>query len=633
MAKSLEFLLAIDNTRFNRALDASVTKVQQVGRRMANGLDPAIEKFKRLRSAAANFAAAGVLAGGAAAVVGLAKMNTFLQKSVQLAGEQEKAEARLEAVLRATGEAAGFTAEELKTYASDLQDLTTYGDEVTISAMAILATFKQIKGDEFKRATRAAQDMATVIEGMSFEGSIMQIGKALNDPIKGMNALARAGVQFTDSQKAAITAMQQSGDLLGAQKVLLAELESQFGGASEAIRGTFAGSLDAVKNAFGDLQEEVGFAITQNQFFIEGLRLAEETIKAFTGEIRNSGPEVREYAKSTALSLLAMGEAGLTALDWIYRGSQGIAGAFQRTAAFALDVSGGIFKIIQAAAVLTDFLGITTGATEDWAIEAEAAFGAAGELKQKAAENFDQMQDGAPKIQAARDAIKSFREELESVDTESVDLSKPADDATVAAKQYEDRLVEVNGVWVQQQVEVGRVLSDVEEIEEKLNRMDGKIIDITVRQKVVEGRQNGGLIGNALQMANGGAVHLRNMLRGGHFPGFGGGDRRHVIAEDGEYMFDKWRVRDAGLSVVRNFHAGNYGAVISGLMQKIGQRMAAGGGVGVSLPPLPGGGAPAAALAGGGDTFNITVHAPGADGNDIARKVLSTIERSRRRSS
>jgi len=92
---------------------------------------------------------------------------------------------------------------------------------------------------------------------------------------------------------------------------------------------------------------------------------------------------------------------------------------------------------------------------------------------------------------------------------------------------------------------------------------------IKVYVKEVIEKATGGAIG-ALRMATGGTVDaVRNMLSGGHFPGFGGGDRRHVIAEDGEYMFDKFRVKDAGLDVVRAFHAGDYSYVISELMKRV----------------------------------------------------------------
>ena len=55
--------------------------------------------------------------------------------------EQEQAEAKLETVLQSTGYAAGVTSEELKNMASELQKVTTFGDEAIIEAQALLLTF------------------------------------------------------------------------------------------------------------------------------------------------------------------------------------------------------------------------------------------------------------------------------------------------------------------------------------------------------------------------------------------------------------------------------------------------------------------------------------------------------------
>ena len=47
------------------------------------------------------------------------------------------------------------------------------------------------------------------------------VGKALNDPLKGLTALSRIGVQFTAQQQEQIKAMVEVGDVAGAQKIIL----------------------------------------------------------------------------------------------------------------------------------------------------------------------------------------------------------------------------------------------------------------------------------------------------------------------------------------------------------------------------------------------------------------------------
>src|SRR5690606_2788367 len=113
-------------------------------------------------------------------------------------------------------------------------------DQNAIKAtQAKLLTFKNIAGtaDEvggaFDRATAAAVDLEAAGIG-SAEQSAVQLGKALNDPVKGISALNRVGLTFTENEKAKIKAMQESGDMAGAQSIILAALEAQVGGTAEA---------------------------------------------------------------------------------------------------------------------------------------------------------------------------------------------------------------------------------------------------------------------------------------------------------------------------------------------------------------------------------------------------------------
>lgn len=173
-------------------------------------------------------------------------------KCIQLAKVQEDAERKLAAVIKATGGAAGLSADEIKKFAAARQNLTNFGDEATIAVAAVLATFKEIKGSVFKEALVSIQDMAAVLGG-DMQGKALQLGKALNDPVKGMQALSDAGVSFTEQQKAMVNALQKSGNMLGAQKIILAELKSEFGGAAEAM----ADPMVQLKNALGDLGERI----------------------------------------------------------------------------------------------------------------------------------------------------------------------------------------------------------------------------------------------------------------------------------------------------------------------------------------------------------------------------------------
>lgn len=202
------------------------------------------------KSSLMDFAKSAVaIAAPLAGAFGVAKM-------VSGAREQMAAERKLQGVIKATGGAAGLTSQQIADYAGELQKSTNFADDVTISGAAVLATFKSIKGQTFKEALASAQDLSTVL-GTDLQGSVLQIGKALENPTKGINALARAGVTFTDEEAKKIKALQKSGDLVGAQAIVLAALKGQVGGLASAM----ADPLTQTSNIIGDLADNAGFAL------------------------------------------------------------------------------------------------------------------------------------------------------------------------------------------------------------------------------------------------------------------------------------------------------------------------------------------------------------------------------------
>jgi phage-related protein len=150
----------------------------------------------------------------------------------------------------------------LKAFADQNEQAFAVDENVIMQAQATLLTFGEIAktadeaGGAFDRATTAAIDLAAAGFG-SAETNAIQLGKALNDPIKGLTALTRSGVTFTESEKELIKTMTESGNILGAQEMILGAIEAQVG-------GTAAATADASVRmglAFGEIKEAVGAAI------------------------------------------------------------------------------------------------------------------------------------------------------------------------------------------------------------------------------------------------------------------------------------------------------------------------------------------------------------------------------------
>lgn len=191
---------------------------------------------------------------GLGSVVAGLGISVAFKKMVDNTSRQEAALVQLNTTLGSTQFAAGKTADELTRTAAELQKVTKYGDEAIIEMQSLLLTFKDIKGDNFDRTSEAVLDMATAMK-VDLKSATIQLGKALNDPTKNLSALSRAGITFSETQIEMIKQMQASGDMAGAQTMILKELESQFGGSARAARNTLGGALAGLSNAFNDLFE------------------------------------------------------------------------------------------------------------------------------------------------------------------------------------------------------------------------------------------------------------------------------------------------------------------------------------------------------------------------------------------
>jgi phage-related protein len=197
----------------------------------------------------------GKVAAPLGAALGIGKI---ISTGFQEAKDAAAGTAQLAAGIASTGNAANVSVGSLNNLASSIQSYSGQTDDSIVGAEKLLLTFTNIKNvgpDKiFDQATKAAADMAARMGGDA-SGNAILLGKALNDPVKGITALTRVGVSFTEQQKSQIAAMVQAGDTMGAQKVILGELNKEFGGSAAAFGDTFPGAIARVKRAFEDLSQ------------------------------------------------------------------------------------------------------------------------------------------------------------------------------------------------------------------------------------------------------------------------------------------------------------------------------------------------------------------------------------------
>lgn len=203
----------------------------------------------------ANIARSAAVAGVALTALSYGAYKVFKTLAME-AMESEDAIAEMNAVIKSTGGIAGVTTAELTKHANALQLVTKFSDEEIESGQSMLLTFTRIGKDVFPIATEAMLNMAEKFGNM--ETASIQLGKALQDPVKGVTALRRVGVMLTDEQEAQIKKFMAVNDVASAQKIILGELETEFGGLAKAMGQTTQGATVRLKNAFGEFKETLG---------------------------------------------------------------------------------------------------------------------------------------------------------------------------------------------------------------------------------------------------------------------------------------------------------------------------------------------------------------------------------------
>lgn len=164
----------------------------------------------------------------------------------------EAEQAQLAAVLRSTGEAAGFTRVQLNDMAAQMEGRSIFSAGDINTAQTALLAFTGIVGDQFTTAMQAAMDMSART-GMTITQAAETIGRALDVPSKGLTALSKQGFRFTDDQKALAKQLEASGKTAEAQGIILGALQESYGGAAQAARDTFGGALTALQNTIDGL--------------------------------------------------------------------------------------------------------------------------------------------------------------------------------------------------------------------------------------------------------------------------------------------------------------------------------------------------------------------------------------------
>ncbi|MEM8849250.1 MAG: hypothetical protein AAGE03_04360 [Pseudomonadota bacterium] len=348
---------------------------------------------------------------GAAGSVGSGLVVAAFRDVIGLYDEQARSEAKVRTAVEQTGMAAKLTTEQLLDEAAALQGLTRVGDEAILNGVtAQLLTFKEISGDIFLDAQMGALDLATVLDGDLQSASIM-LGKALNDPVKGLSAMGRAGITFTEAQSDIIKGLAETGDIAAAQRLILDEIASAYGGQAIAARDAGAGIADAWANTWGDIKESVGAVL------VDLLPPIVDGLESITGWFRSLEPEGQKVVVVFGAMAIALPPL-LAALGLLVSGIAAI-GAPVAIAIAGLAALGGLWVTL-------------SGEGEDLSAAIDGVSTALDEEK-RAAEALNPILDGSRQVSADVAAQKLAEARARYANVQAI-----ADEARALAQQTLD---------------------------------------------------------------------------------------------------------------------------------------------------------------------------------------------------
>ena len=187
---------------------------------------------------------------------GIRSLTTAFRDGTASLEELEAVSLRTATALKSTGGVSGQTSKSIRDLAESMEELTTFDDKAIQGAENMLLTFTNVRKKAFKPALEAILDLNAALgkgdEGL--QGTAILVGKALNDPARGLTALRRVGVSFTKQQEDQIKSLVKQNKLFAAQQIILGELNKEFGGQGATFGKGAAADARRFRDALEDLQ-------------------------------------------------------------------------------------------------------------------------------------------------------------------------------------------------------------------------------------------------------------------------------------------------------------------------------------------------------------------------------------------
>lgn len=386
-----------------------------------------------------------------AATGGVAALVAGLGYAVSEGAEAQVVLSQTESLLDRTGAGAYLTAQRMSDLAGEVQGYAGVSDEAVLAGENMLLGFRNVSSqsavlnDVFQRTVELGADVATRTGDVTT--AIALLGRAVDDPVAGMNRLRAARIQLTEAEKANITSLQESGDLLGARQALLDAVDSRVGGLARTYGDTFTGSVDRAKEKVGEMAEALGTSM------LPALEAVSESVIDQIDRI-NSWDQALNGALLSGPIQAIMGDQFTQGAD---RGSA-LASALVAAASGADDLGGGLDEAAQQLAdfnaQVDDYLGALFS-VPDAQREARQSF---GELAQAMADGtwddqavaMEEVVSRTAQVITAQQAQGASQAQLDATVFASISaLAQMRDQGQITGAQFDTLAAQIEGIPTQ----------------------------------------------------------------------------------------------------------------------------------------------------------------------------------------
>lgn len=189
--------------------------------------------------------------------IGGAAISVAVQQIASATLQAERASNRLDSTLRATAGAAGIARTELAGIAQEISAKTGFDDDQVTRGLTALLRYRDVQRDVFRDAAQLGPDLAVALE-TDLVGVYEKLGRAVNDPANGMKGLREAGLKLSEQQVQMVRWLQMTGNMAGAQRIMMEELTKSIGGGAAAENKGASGAISRFTHEWNAMLKALG---------------------------------------------------------------------------------------------------------------------------------------------------------------------------------------------------------------------------------------------------------------------------------------------------------------------------------------------------------------------------------------